>query len=58
MPPKKPSNVKEIVVAVTVKDRDYNEHSVAVEIADYETIEMFMKRVEVAIERVLTEEVP
>jgi hypothetical protein len=55
MPPKKPSNVKEIVVAVTVKDRDYNEHAVAVEIADYETVEMFMKRIEAAIERVLTE---
>jgi len=54
-PPKKPADVSEIVVAVKIKDRDYNTHTAEIEIADYETLEMFMRRVEAAIERVLTE---
>lgn len=55
MTPKRPSNVNEITVDIKVTDRHHNEHTATVEVADYETVGMLMKRVEAALERVLTE---
>ena len=52
---KKPDDVQEIAVNIQLKDRNYNPRSEVVELADYETVEMFMRRIEAAIRRLLTE---
>lgn len=55
MIPKRPSGAHEIVIDIKVIDRYHNEHVATVEIADYETVGMLMKRIEAALERVLAE---
>lgn len=52
---KRPFDVQAITIDIKITDRHYNDHTATVEIADYETVEMFVKRVEVAIARVLKE---
>lgn len=53
--PKRPPGVEDIVIDIKIRDRYYNDHVTTVEIADYESIGMLVKRIEAALERVLTE---